>query len=246
MKDSLKPKELLLMRTVAAWEGPCLVKQLATKLKYSGESSVRYVVAPLERRGLVKRVEVGDLVKSLELTNAGRAELAKHDTPAHPMRVLAISARRLEQPLPISSVHCGAFKPAAEEPAGWIEYVGDIFPNYQPGDQVLEAEGDSMVSPNLAEESIYAGDRCLMRPGEWPYEGEVVYVRYLLDNGQPECTMKEWHPVPNSNRVRLVPRNPAYEVIEREVEELRVEGIVLDIIHTVSRRRCRITDRKVA
>lgn len=238
LPDGLKAREWRVLEALAAWRGPDepLADKLAAKLDFAGESSVRAILEPLENRGLIERRKVGTS-KVPQLTNKGREALGLLPQP----RVLDIRNTPLDEPLEVNPVPCGGFSATAPEPLAVAEMICDLLPNYQPGDQLLEAAGNSMESSEGGD-SIYDGDRCLLRPGVWPQPGDVAYVEYELANGLRECTLKEWYPT-SDGLVRLVPRNSHYPVIECPQNHVVVQGVVFGVIHAMRRRNSMAVNR---
>lgn len=228
-----KQREVLELLASRRWPDGAPLNDLAHALNMTSESAVRFHLDALQRRGYVERRELSARFKPALITEAGRGALGLAPEPP----VLAISNVRLEEPMPVNPAHCGPLTPTADEPSFLIEHLGDVFSSFRAGDFLLIAVGDSMISREHPEDSIFEGDRCLVRPDIWPGPGEVVFVEFDHANGARECTLKEWHLDEHSGIVRLQAFNPAYPRVQLDARQVLVRGVVLEVVRALRRRR---------
>lgn len=228
-----KQRQVLELLASRRWPNGAPLNDLAREMKACGESAVRFHLNALAGRGYVERRQVAPSFKPAFITEAGRRALGLAPEP----EVLAISNARLEQPMAVNPARCGPLSATVEEPSHLVECVGDVFASYRQGDFLLIAVGDSMISREHPEDSIFEGDRLLVRPDIWPGPGEIAYVEFDQQNGLHECTLKEWHFDEESGVVRLQPFNLAYPRIELDARQVLVRGVVLEIVRAVRRAR---------
>ncbi|HEX8834297.1 MAG TPA: S24 family peptidase [Abditibacteriaceae bacterium] len=195
------------------------------------ERTTRFRLHRLDEAGFIN-VEGTFKARAISLTEKGRAALGLQPE----MQVFGIRNKRLESPIPVNPANCGSVVNTAAEPAYFVEYLADIFDDYQIGDQLLRAQGDSMVCPDKCCDSIFEGDRCLLRPSKWPEDGDAVYVEFEAFPGYRDQTLKEWHQNNESGLVTLKARNPAYPEIVRPVEEVIPCGVVMEIVRSMKRK----------
>lgn len=223
MELTAQQKKLLLL--IGNWrEGLPLPSTLAEHMGLAGESSVRAILKLLVEVGLVERLEMGPgLPKVPRLTPKGRAIIG---LPQKPLREFEV---RSGQPWPVMlhPAPCGPLTPTCAEVRPME--TSDVFPQWRDGDRVVQAEGDSMVSPDAGDRSIYPGDLVHLRPGVAPANGDQVYVEYVLDTGERECTLKEFHIEPHTSLVTLRALNPEYPPIVRPGTQVELGGIVWDV-----------------
>jgi SOS-response transcriptional repressor LexA len=227
-----------LLSLIANWEGPSLprLSVLARIMGLAGESSIRILLGPLVRDGYAERGETGPgLVRLPRATEAGRAALGLVEPPPR-VQQFDLKARFSVPNFPIA---CGTLRDAECVEPEYITSWAELFTSFQPGDYMLTAEGNSMVSPDPAHDSIYPGDRCLCRPDICPSNGEIVHAEYVLESGAHEVTLKQFHLDDATHEVTLHPFNPVFPDIVRPGEAIIVRGVVLETV-----RRVRGSNRK--
>lgn len=238
MQKAYQPtgKQFEVLRLIATWsEGRPRAARLATHLGLSDANVVRSRLRPLVEHGYLQRSrEAPGYPEDFTVTPAGLtllglssappgAKIIKGGTPCH-ARVFPGS--------------CGPTKPALSE-GEEITTLADIFPNFRPGDFLIDADGDSMVDPRNDADSIYPGDRLHCRPDIAPSNGETVYAQFLNDGNTPECAIGIYHLDERTGQVKLTKLNPTYPAIKRPGEGVIVHGIVISAV-----RRLRGSNRK--
>jgi len=128
-------------------------------------------------------------------------------------------AHRLLNPgLPIlGAIPAGPITEVAEEKQeGRVDSLRDLLPMMEPGDYLLEVDGDSMVEAGIRE-----GMTVLMRPDQKPQSGDICAVWVDGDGG----TLKRVDP--KGETIRLIPENDRYEPIEIDTDRVRIQGILV-------------------
>lgn len=226
----LKPEFVALLRRTALLQREFARPPLSVELverEPVPKRTTQFRINWLSENGLL---DLGGSTRSryVELTEKALALLATHEPHS-----LGIKSSRLDTPLAVNPARCGALTETAAEPREYVETLGQLFKCYRAGDQLLDAEGDSMTAaPESGKQSIMDGDRVLWRPDAWPEPGDIAYVEYELPNGTREGTLKEWRPLPGG-QVRLHARNPKHEDIVLPENEVIVRGVVQVIIRQV-------------
>lgn len=128
------------------------------------------------------------------------------------------SRRFFEPGLPLlGAIPAGPVIDVAEDEDG--EHIGslqDLLPMMEPGDYLLEVDGDSMVDVGIRE-----GMTVLMRPGEKPSPGDICAVWVDGDGG----TLKRvYH---GDKTVRLMPENDEYDPMEVDTDRVRIQGVLV-------------------
>ncbi len=235
-KQLLTKRQSDLLQLLGSWTGPDLPRLtvIARELGLNNESSVRVHLGPLVEAGLVERLATAPgEVRLPRLTERGRAHLGLIETSpqVRPLRSGVQLAPVQKFPIP-----CGEMQTGCEEP-DYVENFADLFESFRPGDYLLVAEGNSMVSPDPAIDSIYPGDRCLVRPEMAPCNGEVIHAEYELPNGQRERTLKQFFLNPHTGEVTLKAWNPVFPEIRRDGEKVIAHGVVLEVLRRLRNRK---------
>jgi repressor LexA len=98
----------------------------------------------------------------------------------------------------------------------------------------IRVEGNCMVDPGDAENSIYHGNYVIVDPDIIPMNGDVVIVR--LDKEYSTIKRLFVH----EDIVRLMPDNPICKTIEKPVKDIEIVGKVVNVHRVLKRKKERI------
>lgn len=241
-RGDLTKRQLEAMRVILTLPRPVGLAELAQHLGLTKSSANDRLKWPMTHL-LVEWRHLGRgpaNMKVLGVTPRGLNALAHHGML--PRGVLAPGAKVIapsREPfnIPCYSLSCGEMKEALAEPT-FIQGPADFFHNYRVGDYMADADGDSMENEGDAD-SIYRGDKVLLRPDICPANGEQVHAEYQNPlSGVRECTLKVFHLDEHTQIVTLSALNREYSPITLPASDVYVHGVVMDVIHR-SRRNSR-------
>lgn len=200
---TLPRRQEALLRLIMAHQSTGMVPTaavLAEEMGLAGESSVTPALRALEAKGFLY-VEGGV---------RGRQRFIRGTTKA---------AAYLRSGLPVLDLVPAGELP--EEVPRIVERLDELIP-WQPGDFLLEVEGDSLIGLG-----IHPGDLVLLRPGQEPRQGEVAAVH--TNHGQGG-SLKRVYLDPDSDLVRLQAAHPAHPDQELPSAEVLITGVMRGLI----------------
>ncbi len=176
---------------------------LAREMGLAGESSVTPAMRSLETKGFIQ-VEGGV---------RGRQRF---------IRLTPKAVRYLLDGLPIlGRIPAGSLAEVDHFRARLAENLDSVL-HWEPGDFLLEVEGDSMVGAG-----IHPGDLVLLRPGQTPEPGEVAAVHIPAMQGG---ILKKVYLNSRTGRIRLESANPRYPDRELPLAEVRIAGVMRGLV----------------
>lgn len=201
-------------RYVQSNDCPPTVREIQDAAALSSPSHVYYHLGVLERKGYIRRTP--DVSRGIEVVADADAR------------------RRLwEIRLPLRGVI------AAGQPIAAVETQEDLVltPEIAGGaDYALRVKGNSMI-----EDHIESGDLVLVRSQEAAEDGDTVVALLLNgpDSTTGEATLKRfYHEKParpgERGRIRLQPRNPEYQPIYVEPDQVQIRGKVVGVIRLMA------------
>lgn len=208
--DGLTPKQLQVLRHIAAFQGnqrySPTIADLASQLRLS-RSTVFEHLGELQRKSLLTTSP--GKARSLKLTLQGR-RLLKNTQAGEPQR---------DEPAGDGIPLLGRI--AAGLPVEAVENRDDLSLRscFGTGDELfaLRVSGDSMI-----DENIRPGDYVICRRAETARNGELVVA--LINEG--EATLKRFYK--EADRARLQPANANYQPIYSE--NCRIEAVVVGLV----------------
>ena len=212
---SLSAKRIRLLHLIARCQRESrfpLVREMAAELGLAGESSVSAMLAALERDGYLKRQGGGRERRQRIYLLTSRAEA-----------VVPNVGRRLPV---LGTIRAGHLSEAIQECDEWID-PGDSL-SVQPGDFLLNVEGDSMIGDN-----ILPDDLVHLRPGIEIGHGRIAGVQVKRD-GFYEATLKHLYREPDGEMIRLHASNPAYQDMVIAARDVEIIGSYRGLIRRMS------------
>ncbi len=176
---------------------------LAREMGLAGESSVTPAIRSLEAKGFI-HVEGGV---------RGRQRF---------IRMTLKAVHYLLEGLPIlGRIPAGTLAEVDRFQSRLAENLDSLL-NWEPGDFLLEVEGDSMVGAG-----IHPGDLVLLRPGQTPQPGEVAAVHIPALQGG---ILKRVYVDSGTGRIRLEAANPRYPDRNLPLAEVHIAGVMRGLV----------------
>lgn len=140
--------------------------------------------------------------------------------------LLGIETNASKPPVPLIGTICAGDGLLAEQ--NIEEYIYYPFPTGRQPDYALRVKGDSMIGAGIED-----GDIVYMKHASWAdYNGQIVAA---LINDQSEGTLKRIRWSSDSPKIKLVPENSDYEIIEVFPNELSICGVYMGHFKPISK-----------
>ncbi len=183
---------------------PPTIREIGEKFKIASTNGVRAILSALSKKGYIRRKPL--VSRGIELAKKAKASF---DYARERAYVTVPLVGRIAAGLPTLAVEN-------------IEGSIAVDRSFLPGGDVfsLRVVGDSMK-----DSGIFDGDYVLARVQSIAERGDIV-VAVIGE----EATVKRY--VPQKNRVKLEPANPAFKpiVVNRKSEEFRIAGKVIGLL----------------
>jgi repressor LexA len=183
---------------------PPTIREIGEKFKITSTNGVRVTLSALSKKGYIRRKPL--VSRGIELAKKAKASF---DYARESAYVTVPLVGRVAAGLPTLAVEN-------------IEGSVAVDRSFLPGGDVfsLRVEGESMK-----DSGIFDGDYVLARVQSIAEKGDIV-VAVIGE----EATVKRY--VPQKNRVKLEPANPAFKpiVVNRKSEEFRIAGKVIGLL----------------
>ncbi len=183
---------------------PPTIREIGEKFEITSTNGVRAILSALSRKGYIRRRPL--VSRGIELAQKAKNLFDFSRTSDH-----------VAVPL-LGRIAAGLPTLAVENIEGSIA----VDRSFLPGGDVfsLKVEGNSMK-----DSGIFDGDYVLARAQSVAEKGDIV-VAVIGE----EATVKRY--VPQKNRVKLEPANPAFKpiVVDRKSEEFRIAGKVIGLL----------------